>query len=52
LNISVKVLDVIAKERKHARSIALEEAAKVKAGPEAKPVTPTEASGMTEETQG
>jgi ATP-dependent Lon protease len=39
----------IAEERKRAESVALEEAAKVKAEAEAKSVTPTEASGKTEQ---
>ena len=39
----------IVEEQKRTESVALEEAAKVKAEPEAKPVTPTEASGMAEE---
>ena len=39
----------IAEEQKRAESVALEEAAKAKAEAEAKPVTPTEASGKEEQ---
>jgi ATP-dependent Lon protease len=39
----------IAEEQKRAESVSLEEAAKVEAEAEAKPVTPTEASGKAEQ---
>jgi len=41
----------ITEEQKRAESVALEEAAKVKAEAEAKPVIPTEASGKAEQSK-